>query len=323
MKSLIIISAVAAALAQSSNVFIPEGISSGCSSFLKGLDSDISLNSCTSSLIDATSQFGPGQSTTPSSASIISTLDSICSTSASTCNQQMIGGKLSSFYAACSAELTSTPNVDVMRTYDVVYALIPFKEAVCCKSDSAKYCVMQESTYASSAASGVSGAKSNFVVSSNPQSSDDSNRRRDSLWTSKSVNKRAAAQTPAIVPNTTTYRDSNLLFLFLTPQTPSAQLCTTCTRNILMSYITFETSVPYAPGLGKSPLMGGQPDLYNAVQSTCGKNFFSGAAQAAGGLSSGVLGNSNAAPRSVSQGFTGIITGALMGVVALMVAAVL
>jgi hypothetical protein len=271
-------------------VFIPEGITPGCSSFLKGLDSDYSLNSCTSSLIAATSQFGPGQSTTPSSASINSALDSICSASASTCNEQMIGGKLSSFYAACSAELTSNPNNDVLRTYDVFYAFIPFKKAVCSKSDSDKYCVMQESTYSSSASG---------------------------------VNKRATAQTPAIVPNTTTYRDSNLLFLFLTPQTPSTQLCTTCTRNILMSYITFETSVPYAPGLGKSPLMGGQPDLYNAVQSTCGKNFFSGAAQAAGGLSGGVLGNSSAAPRSVSQGFMGIITGALMGVVALMVAAVL
>jgi hypothetical protein len=196
---------------------------------------------------------------------------------------------LSSFYAACSAELISNPNADVIRTYDVFYALTPFREAVCTKADNDKYCVTQMST--SSSSSGVY--------------------------------KRGDAQTPAIIPNTTTYRESNLLFLFLKPQTPSAQLCTTCTRNVLMSYINFETNVPYAPGLGKSPCMGGQPELYNAVQSTCGKNFFSGAVQAAGGISSGVLGNSNAAPRSISQDFMGIITSALFGVGALTAAAIL
>lgn len=89
-----------------------------------------------------------------------------------------------------------------------------------------------------------------------------------------------------------------------------------------MSYIEFETNVPYAPGLANSLLLGGQPDLYNAVQNTCGKNFFSGAVQAAGGLASGLLGSSSAAPRSISQGFMGVTT-ALVGIVASMIAAIL
>jgi len=311
MKSFIFISAVAAtALAQSttssSDVLIPTDITSGCSSFLESLDSDTSLSSCTSSLITATSQFGPDGSSSPSSASISSALDSICSTSASTCDEQTIGGKLSDFYAACSAELTSTANKDVMRTYDVFYALTPLKQAVCSKADNGNYCVTQEST-----------SKNNIDVADG-----DISTFRQWLWNQYSINKRATTQTAAIIPNTTTYLDSNLLFLFLTPQTPSSQLCTTCTRNVLMSYIDFETNVPYAPGLSRSPLMGGQPELYNAVQSTCGKSFLSGAVQAAGGLASGVLGNSNAAPRSISNDVASV-TGMLMGVVALMVTAVL
>lgn len=323
MKSLVVISAVAAAaLAQSStsssNGFIPSDIISGCSSFLQSLDSDASLSSCTSSLLAATSQFGPGASTTPSSSSISSTLDSICSTSDSTCSQQTISGKLSDFYAACSAELTSSPNSDVIRNYDVFYAMTPFKQAACTKADSGKYCAMQESTSSSSAsAPGVSDSTTNIEVGD-----DDVSTLRQWLWTQYSISKRATTQTAAIIPNTTTYRDSNLLFLFLTPQTPSSQLCTTCTRNVLMSYINFETNVPYAPGLSNSPFMGGQPALYNAVLNTCGKDFFSGAVQAAGGISSGILGNSNAAPRSIGQG-SASVTGVLMGAVALMVAAIL
>jgi len=66
--------------------------------------------------------------------------------------------------------------------------------------------------------------------------------------------------------------------------------------------------------------MGGQLDLYNAVLNTCGKSFFGGAAQAAGGISSGLLGS--AAIKTVSESFGGIIT-AVMGTVAFGFAAML
>jgi hypothetical protein len=88
-----------------------------------------------------------------------------------------------------------------------------------------------------------------------------------------------------------------------------------------MSYFNFEKSVPYGPGLSNSPLLGGQSDLYDAVNNTCGKSFFGGAVQAAGGISGGLVG-SNAAPRSISQSFGGIIT-AVMGTVAFGFAAIL
>jgi hypothetical protein len=68
--------------------------------------------------------------------------------------------------------------------------------------------------------------------------------------------------------------------------------------------------------------MGGQMDLYNAVNNACGSDFFSGAVQAAGGLSGGLGGAKSTAVRSVSQSFGGVVT-AVMGTVAFGFAAIL
>lgn len=99
------------------------------------------------------------------------------------------------------------------------------------------------------------------------------------------------SSSPALTPNMTTFGSSNIAFLLISPDLPSSTLCTPCTRNVLTSYINFESSVPYAPGLPSSQLFPGQSDLYNAVQRTCGASFLSGAVQAAGGLAtSGAVG---------------------------------
>jgi hypothetical protein len=76
-----------------------------------------------------------------------------------------------------------------------------------------------------------------------------------------------------IAPNVTTYRSTNLPFLFLQPSMTSDELCTPCTREIMVSYIKWETQVPYALGLSQSPTLGGQMDIYNAINSTCGANY--------------------------------------------------
>ena len=76
-----------------------------------------------------------------------------------------------------------------------------------------------------------------------------------------------------IAPNVTTYRNTNLPFLFLQPSMASTELCTPCTREIMVSYIKWETQVPYALGLSQSPTLGGQLDLWTAINSTCGANY--------------------------------------------------
>jgi len=276
------------------------------------------MSSCTNPIIAATSQFGPGasSSSTPSAGTINAALNSICSTAANSCTDQTFRSKLADFYSACTAELTTNVNSDVIRTYDVLYALTPLKQAICTKDDSGKYCVTEIT--APSSSTGASDSKVDIAVGSS--STPDLSSVKQWLWSTPSNAKRATGETAAIIPNVTTYKQSNLLFFFLQPQMDSATLCTTCTRNVLMAYFNFERSVPYGPGLSNSPLMGGQSALYNAVNSTCGKSFFGGAVQAAGGISDGLLGN--AAPRSVSQSLGGIIT-AVMGTVAFGFAAIL
>lgn len=123
--------------------------------------------------------------------------------------------------------------------------------------------------------------------------------------------------TTALVPNTTTYQDTNLPFMFLQPSMPSSELCTTCARNILTAYIDFESSSPYAPGLSNSLLFAGQISLYNNVTSKCGQSFLNGAVQAAGGLSSGLL--SGATPRSGVQELSAAVS-AILGVAAFVAA---
>ncbi|KAI0039655.1 hypothetical protein FA95DRAFT_1612398 [Auriscalpium vulgare] len=268
------------ALAQT-NPLIPSGISATCTSFLTTLNTDSSLAACTAPLVSASAKYGPSSNSTPSAADIDSTLETLCSAS-STCSDSSIRSLLGKFYAQCGPELTSSPNADVIRTYDVLYVISPLKTAVCSKSDSGSYCgagTPANSTTARIATEGGIPTKS--------------------LYTAIGGTAKRDTTQVALIPNVTTYRDNNLVFLFLQPSLSSAELCTTCTRDILNAYTTFESSVAYAPGLASSPLLGGQTDLLNGVQSTCGTSFLSGSVQAAGGLSGGVASSTGAAPRSV------------------------
>ncbi|ETW80052.1 hypothetical protein HETIRDRAFT_477638 [Heterobasidion irregulare TC 32-1] len=308
MKSIAFISLLATgALAQSStssNPLIPSGISSGCSSFLTTLNSNSTLSSCLAPLVSATTDFGPSSNATgsPSASTISTALNNVCGSSTS-CDESTIRSQLASFYSACSAELTSSSNQDVIRTYDVLYALTPLKTAICAKDDSGRYCVTTLSDIVSSNATSVrvstssSGSKSSIA---------------DTLWTSissKSVSRRAETAQVALIPNVTTYRESNILFLFLDGTLSSSKLCTTCTRSVMTAYMTFEASVPYAPGIANSVLLSGQSDLYSGIESTCGSSFLQGSVQAAGGsISSGLVG---AAPRSLDGKVA--MAGAMLG----------
>lgn len=75
---------------------------------------------------------------------------------------------------------------------------------------------------------------------------------------------------------------SNIAFLFLQPDAGKDVLCTSCSKNILASYIKFETSVPYAIGLTNSDILKGQSDLYKSMKTTCGDSFTTQINQVAG-----------------------------------------
>lgn len=249
--------------------YIPDGISSGCKDFLSSLDSDSSLTSCTDSLLKSTANFGSDGSHTK--AEVTGAIDAVCNGPVSSaCPDSLIRGKLADFYSACSAELTSNPNKQVRGLYDVLYILMPMKSAICSKDDSGNYCVF-------------SGTGAN-----------------------------STANLPAATDNgldLSTLGSSNLAFLFRTANMDSTSLCTTCTRNIMSGYFSYESDTLYSPGISNSEMLGGQTPLVSAIEKQCGANFLSGAVQAAGGIQSG-FGSSGAAQDKVS-GVVVALVGAL------------
>jgi len=197
---------------------------------------------------------------------------------------------LSDLYTACSAELTSDLNNDVLTIYDTLYAMFPFRKAICAKDDNQNYCATQ---IASNSAGGNSTLNNNAVVQGvNVQEVE-----KYLYYTPGTTT--AAKRDTALSPNTTTIGTSNLLFMFLQPNLDSSK-CTTCTRNVLTPYLDFKSDCPYAPGISNSPMLSGLQALYQGVVNACGTNFMSGSVQAAGSLSGGSS-SGNAAPRTVGD----------------------
>ncbi|KAF8816960.1 hypothetical protein BYT27DRAFT_7154040 [Phlegmacium glaucopus] len=273
--------ATSSATSSTVNPLIPTGITTPCTTFLNSLNSDASLTSCLTTLTNITSAFAPG-SPTPSNEDVASTLVKLCNdTVAATCPDSLIRPKITSFYAACPAELTTNSDPNVVRIYDVLYSLLPLRTSVCSKDDSANWCVKGPSATTrelNEDANGSSVGISDIMALLYMKNDNGALRRRD--------------QVAAIVPNLTTYHDANLPFAFFTPDLNATQLCVSCARQVLTAYINFESNTPYAPGLNNSLLLSTQSALFSAVQSKCPANFLSGVVKAAGGLS----GTSSAIP---------------------------
>jgi hypothetical protein len=268
------------------------------------LDSNSDLGACTSSLISATKAYGPGGNATASSSGISSTLSNLCDSSASTCPDSLVRTTLASFQSACSAELNGRNN-DVVRTYDIFYTLSPLRNAICSKDETGSWCLTK-------AASTLSASSKAVVDLASQKSSSTS--KSDSVAPYLAVQLQKRDESGAMYPNTTTFCKNNLAFAFLKPSLSNDTLCSTCTRNILSAYITFEMSVPYAPGLGQSQILCGQSDLIDGIKNTCGTTFLSsaGGVQAAGSLSGNLGGTS--AGFQLSANINGIL--AAIGAVA-------
>jgi hypothetical protein len=90
-----------------------------------------------------------------------------------------------------------------------------------------------------------------------------------------SKSKRAAVTNnfaKVVTPNVATYQQTNLPFLFLTPETGNSTLCTSCTSGILVGYLKFETKYTYEGGISKS-MLSGQQKLMDAVAAKCPKGI--------------------------------------------------
>lgn len=273
---------------------------------------------------------------------VTSTLTQLCASS-SGCSNSLIQTYLSSFYSACTAELTN-PNSyssDVREIYDFLYVVNPFMGAVCSKDGSSqKYCVLQiaasaaanmTSIPANSTATNSTGvistlksfvatqdlfspqvalAAANLVIVQTANTANSITRRFLSLLPRAGTSD--ISSNAIITPNTTTYLSTGIAYLFLQPNMSSSLLCTSCTKSILASYVAWEAQVPYALGLASSPILGKQSALWSSVSSTCGTTFMNSITSQAGilsanGTSSPSTGTSAGAATVAQVGFVGVI----------------
>lgn len=83
----------------------------------------------------------------------------------------------------------------------------------------------------------------------------------------------------------------------------------------MVQYIKWETAVPYALGLAQSPILGGQLELWNSIDQTCGATYVA-AINAQVSQFVGVT-NSSSSAMSVMAAPGGKGLGAVMSVAAL------
>jgi len=333
---------------QANTTLIPSGISSQCSTFLDQLNSDAELASCVQPLINATASFSPTSGANLTGSDINYTLASICK-STSGCSDATIRTWLSSFYSSCQPELTSADsyNAEVRKLYDILYVVNPLQGAVCAiDSANQEYCVNEiiaaekagNSSSSSSAVSGsasasasasASGIANNTLIqnlAAVPGLSSSVTFAAEHLYvtiteSASALSRRvfnliSARQSQAqsyatiITPNTTTYGSTNLAFLFLAPDFPAASLCTPCTREVMVAYIKWESKQPYALGLSQSPILGGQSELWSAINSTCGSAYINAITSEVGTFSTqsstgGAMGK--AVPSGVALAFASLL----------------
>lgn len=266
----------AAAGSSTQNPLIPASVSTTCATFLNTLNTDSGLKTCLNALNTATSAFSPGNNATVTKATVTTALGNLCADSVSSaCPDNYIRSKITDFWTYCNAELTSQ-NVDIIRMYDAIYTMSPIRTSACSKDDSGNYCVL---------ASPSTGASSSSLA-----------QLLATLYTTTG----SGAQT-VLVPNMSTFHDKNIQFFFYNSGLDATTLCTTCARQVLTAFMTFESNVAYGPGLGSSQLLNTQPALYEAIKEKCPAGFLSGAVQAAGGLSGGYLSSAATAAYAPEQ----------------------
>lgn len=286
----------------SSSTLIPSGLSAGCSTFLTALNSDATLSACVTPLLTATN----AAAISSNASSLATSLDALCA--AEGCSNTFVRGRLTDFYGNCSAELADEGQTAVRSMYDILFTVVPLKEVVCTKdADSGSYCVSALSANGTAAASSSSTSNgtaaatngTNVVLSNaaavqgssaSPAQFAGAHLSVGSLASTFALSaaKRALAPSSAVTtgsdgtyPNATTYRSTNLPYLFIQPSDPASVLCSSCAQAVFTAYAGWETQTTYALGLAESPILGGQADLWAAADSTCGSTWIAGIVNAA------------------------------------------
>jgi hypothetical protein len=156
---------------------------------------------------------------------------------------------LTKFYTDCKNDFDESSGT-VKAIYDSLYNVAPMRKSLCTQdSSSGKFCVQTLAAASKPPASLVQLAQS-FLAATVASTF-------------------AKRDTPASFPNATTFGATNLVFQFLTPDSPQSVLCSPCATEIMQAYVTYETALPFAQGISASGILNGQTALWAAISKTC------------------------------------------------------
>ncbi|KAL9935526.1 hypothetical protein V8E36_005874 [Tilletia maclaganii] len=287
---------------------VPNNAEPACRDFLEALKNDNSLDACMKPLMNATSLYRNGSQSAAAAAQLTPTLQQLCSEAS--CDSTAIRKSLTDFWGACRNDIVNQL-LGVYNTYDFLYILLPFKDAICSTDSNQNYCLLN-------VAKAASASSKRSTPDDEDEDDEDANdlnvtptpeevaqlQRRERDEYHANLMARMRTQNPAApsflrrqstgsnddddnvidgADDTNNGTDTNnVAFLFVKPDASKDILCSECVQNILAGYIKFEVSVPYAVGLSSSLFLRGQSDLYKAAQEKCGEDFTRKANQIAG-----------------------------------------
>ncbi|CED85086.1 hypothetical protein [Phaffia rhodozyma] len=315
------------------SVSVPSSTSANCKAFLTDLDSDTVLSNCVTPLLTTTNAAAMSTNST----TLTSSLTKLCS--ANGCSETFIRTKLSYFYGNCSAELTAGADDTIRNLYDLLYVVEPLRTVVCTKDDNTnEYCVTAlgaNTTTASTVSQNATIVVTNGTVlntaviqpevaynaaylSVNTLSTSSSSGSALSTRASKRASiTKAIDASSAIYPNATTYKNTDLPYLFIQPTDPASILCSSCAKGVFTAYAAYESRMPYALGLSSSAILGGQGALWQAAIDTCGSTWVAGITNAANVDSSSTDSGSSSSLSGASRSVVGAWSvGALAAIVA-------
>lgn len=257
-----VLSLLLSVAAQKDGIFkVPTGVASDCSSFLTSLNTNTGLEICLTSVVAATKPFS-NSTNELSSDQVTASFGQLCGSTSNVCTLATIRGLLNTFADKCADDLIS--NQDVSATYDLLYNLLPMRNAICAKDPaSGKYCALQPSTIGKAKLELPEGELSEIVMAN-----------LDAMGT------------------------ANTGFLFMTRDADPGALCSSCFQEILAGYVDYEDAIPYTMGVNLSPLLQGQAALWQSVTDNCGSEVAANVAVKGGAAPE----TSDASSRARSQG---------------------
>lgn len=250
---------------------IPDGISDSCSKLLEELDQDKVFQQCTEPLIEATNTFAQQSTNSTNSVALSSSMEKLCKVQ-NGCDRHLVRYFLFEFWNQCTDELEAR-HPEILQLYDYLYIFNPFRDAVCSKDASGKYClptitknIAKKSPKTKRAAPLPQDVYSDEywarVLPSIPRSNMMAATNSSASSTSNAIN---TSQLPPLAPQQ--------VFFFLSGDSDKDMLCTECSKHVLAAYISYELSSPYAPGLENSDVLKSQQSIYERAKSICGNGF--------------------------------------------------